>query len=175
MVRPCSQPRRDGRLRVVSHPSLGLPRPAAAGFPDAAARVRAARGDLGVRALEAAIERDPTLRDRLGEEGLRRLLRDTDIFLVRIALAIESGDPQPVRGWTEWVVPVYRRRRVPLDDIATLAEGLRTALGGVLSAEERVPADEAIDESIAVLRWHRRLGGDARDRGRLLNALYKGA
>lgn len=162
----------------MSHPSLGLPRPAESDYPAApaaAARLRAARARLGVRALEVAVERDPTLGERLGETGLRRLLRDTDVYVDRIARAVAAGDTAPVREWVDWVVPVYRRRRVSVDDVATLTEGLRAAVGAVLSPEERVVADAALDQAIEVLRWHRRLGGDARRRNRLLDAIYKGA
>ncbi len=88
-----------------------------AGFPAAAERVRAARDRLGARALEVALERDPTLRERLGETGLRHLLRDTEVFVERIARAVASGDPaagarvgrlgrpglpSPRSRWTTW-------------------------------------------------------------------------
>jgi hypothetical protein len=49
----------------VSHPSLGLPPiDRTAGLPPTAARVHAARERLAARALEIAIDRDPTLRER---------------------------------------------------------------------------------------------------------------
>ncbi len=159
----------------MSHPSLGLPGPdLSAGFPQAAERVRAARERLGVRGLEAALDRDPTMRERLGEDGLRHLLRDTEVMLERIALCVAADDPAALREWADWVGPVYRRRRVPLDDVITLGEGLRVAVASVLSPEERVPADRAIDEAATVFRWHRRLAGDARKRNRILTAIYKG-
>lgn len=145
-----------------------------AGFPAAADRVRASRARLAVRALEAAVDRDPTLRERLGETGLRRLLRDTDGFLERVARAVASGSPAQVGEWAEWVAPVFRRRRVPMDDLISLSEGVRVALAAVLSEEERAPADAALDEGIAVFRWHRGIAGDARKRNRLLAAIYKG-
>ena len=145
-----------------------------AGFPAAADRVRASRARLAVRAMEATVERDPTLRGRLGEDGLRHLLRDTEGFLERVARAVGSGSPAQVREWAEWVAPVFRRRHVPMDDLISLSEGVRVALAAVLSEEERVPADAALDEGIAVFRWHRGIAGDARRRNRLLAALYKG-
>ena len=159
----------------MSHYALGLPGPdMRAGFPDAAERLRAGAGRLGVRALESALQRDPTMRERLGETGLRQLLRDTGIYVDRVARAVASGDPGQVREWADWVTPVYRRRKVPMDDLVTLTEGLRGALPAVLSPAERVPADAALDEAIAVFRWYRRIAGDARKRNRLLAALYKG-
>ena len=166
---------RPGRLRAVSHPALGLPMPdMTAGFPAAADRIRASRARLAVRALEAALERDPTLRARLGETGLQHLLRDADGFLERVARAVGSGNPAQVRDWAEWVAPVFRRRHVPMDDLISLSEGVRLALGAVLSEGERASADAALDEGIAVFRWHRGISGDARKRNRLLAALYKG-
>jgi hypothetical protein len=143
----------------VSHYALGLPGPdMTAGFPDGAARIRAAPR-LGTRALEVALQRDPTMRDRLGQTGLRQLLRDTEVFVERVARAVASADPGQVREWADWVAPVYRRRKVPMDDLVTLSEGMRSALSAVLSPEEQVPAGAA---------------GDARQRNRLLAALYKG-
>ena len=162
----------------MSHPSLGLPHPATTAHdpaPAAADRLRAAKARLGVRALEVALESDPTLRERLGETGLRFLLRDTDVYLDRIALAVATGDPAPVRDWVDWVVPVYRRRRVSTDDVATLTEGLRAALPSVLTPDEMAGAGAALDDAIAVLKWHRRLGGDQHKRNALWNSLYRGA
>ncbi len=145
-----------------------------AGFPDAAARIRAARERLGTRALEAALHRDPTLRERLGETGLRALLRDTEVYVDRVARAVASGDPGQVREWADWVAPVYRRRKVPMDDVVTLSEGLRSALATILAPDEQVSADAALDEAIATFRRYRRLAGDARKRSKILTALYKG-
>jgi hypothetical protein len=159
----------------VSHPALGLPTTdMTAGFPAAADRIRASRGRLAARALEVAVDGDPTLRERHGDTGLRHLLRDLDGYLERVARAVASGSPAQVREWAEWVAPVFRRRRVPMDDVIVLSEGLRVALAAVLSSEERIVADAALDEGIAVFRWHRGLAGDARKRNRYLFALYKG-
>jgi hypothetical protein len=159
----------------VSHYALGLPDPdMRAGFPDAAERIRAARERLGARALEVALQRDPTIRVRLGEDGTRALLRDTEAFIERVARAVASADPGQARGWADWVAPVYRRRKVPMDDLVTLSEGLRSALSAVLSPDERVPADTALDEAIVTFRWYRRIAGDARKRSRILTALYRG-
>ena len=159
----------------MSHYALGLPDPDMhAGFPAAAERVRAAQARLGARALEVALGSDATLRERAGETGLRRLLRDTEIFVERIARALASGDPGQVREWADWVAPVYRRRKVPMDDLVTLCEGLRGALAAVLSPEEQAAADAALDEAIATFRRYRRIAGDARKRNRIMTALYKG-
>ena len=70
--------------------------------------------------------------------------------------------------------PVYRRRAVPMDGLVTLSAGMRSAVAAVLSPDEQVPADAALDEAIDTFRWYRRIAGDARKRNRLLAALYKG-
>lgn len=159
----------------MSHYALGLPGPdMRAGFPAAAERVRAAKARLGARALEVALQRDPTLAGRAGETGLRQLLRDTDVYLERIARALASGDPGQAREWADWVAPVYRRRKVPMDDLVTLSEGLRGALAAILAPDEQAAADAALDEAIATFRRYRRIAGDARKRSRILTALYKG-
>lgn len=164
------------RLASVSHPSLGLPpRDEAAGFPAASARIQSSRSRLGVRALEIAVERDPTLRERHDELAQRAMLRDTEIFIERIALAVSSGDPAVAGEFADQVVPLYRRRRVSMDDLITLSEALRSAIAAILSGPEAESASAAIDAAIAQFRWHRRIAGDARKRNRLLQAIYKGA
>jgi hypothetical protein len=160
----------------VSHPSLGLPpRDQTAGSPAAADRLRALRSRLGARALEIAIERDPTLTARHSEMGLRHLLRDTETFVDRIALAIATGDPSPMSEFADQVVPLYRRRRIPMDDLVQLSEGLRAAMAPYLNGPEADPMHAAIDAGIAAMRWNRRIAGDARKRDRILEAIYKGA
>lgn len=146
----------------------------AAGFPAAAERVRASRSRLAQRAFEAAVRKDPSLAERHDEVDQRRLLRDTESYLERVALSVAGDEPFWTREWAEWVVPVFRRRRVKMDDLVTLSEGIRETLPSVLSPEERRPADEALDAAVEVFRWHRRLGGDRR-RHPLLDAIYKGA
>lgn len=150
------------------------PRDVRAGYPDAAARLRAASSRIAARALEAAIAIDPTLTERYDDIGLRRLLRDAEVYLDRIASSVAGDDPYHARHWAEMAHPVYRRRGMPMDDLVTLGEGLRRALESVLSPEERVPAGVAIDEASLVYHRMRRLGGDARKRNRILAAIYKG-
>ena len=163
------------RLRAVSHPALGLPMTdMTAGFPAAADRIRAARARLAAHALEAAVDGDPTMRERHGETGLRHLLRDLDGYLERVARAVASGDPAQVREWAEWVAPVFRRRHVPMDDLIALSEGVRVALAAVLSGDDLAVANAALDAGIAVFHWDRGIAGDARKRNRYLFALYKG-
>jgi hypothetical protein len=146
-----------------------------AGHPRAAAALRAARARLAARALEIAIDRDPSFSQRYDETGLRRLLNDAQVLLDQVAEAIASNDPHVVGGWAEWLAPIYRRRGVPMDDLVQIAEGIRLAGSATLAPEELASLDAAVDEGVRVFRWHRRLAGDARRRNRILAAIYKGA
>ena len=164
------------RLPGVSHPSLGLPPiDRTAGLPPAAARVNAARERLAARALEIAIDRDPTLRERHDELALRRLLRDTAVLIDRVVDALAVGSPEPARTFADAVPPAYRRRKVPMDDLINLSQSIRDATGSVLSVGDMDPVDAAVEAMIERFRWHRRIAGDARKRNRLLQAIYKGA
>lgn len=159
----------------MSHPTLGLPpRDLRAGFPDAARRLADDRLRYATRALEFVASEDPTLVERYDELGLRRLLNDAAVLADALAVALASADAEHLRHWADTSVAPYRRRRVPMDDLVALAEGLRRAIASTLAADERELADDALDRAIAVWRSARRLGGDARRRNRILAALYKG-
>jgi hypothetical protein len=159
----------------VSHPSLGRPpTDRSAGSPTAARRIQDAAATLAARSLATALDRDPTLRDRNDEAGLRQRLWDVQLLAERVALAVGAGDPAPAREYADWTAPVYRRKRVPLDDLINLCEGLRAALPAVVLPDELPLAEGAIDEAIAQYRWHRRLAGDARKRNAFLQFIYKG-
>ena len=159
----------------MSHPSLGLP-PADQRIvhPDAARRVREGAPRLAARALEVAIQSDPTLRDRNDDDGLRARLYDAQLLAERLSIAVGINEPTPMREYADMVAPVYRRKRVPMDDLINLCEGLRTALPGALGPTELAAAGVALDEAIAVLRWHRGLAGDARKKNAFLQFIYKG-
>lgn len=160
----------------MSHPSLGLPpRSLTAGHPAAAERLRADRARIAARALEVAIAADPTLRERHDELALRNLLRDAEVFVDRLALCVAGNEVHWLRSFAEQATVVLRRRSVPLDDAARICDALRVGARALLDDEEMVPADAALDATLEVLGWHRRLAGDARRRNRLLQALYKGA
>jgi hypothetical protein len=159
----------------VSHPSLGLPPPdPTAGFPAAAERIRTNQERLAARALRLAMDADPTIESRHDEASRRQLLRDAELLAERVALCVQIGQPGPAREYGEWTAPLYRRRLVPMDDLIGLCEGLRAALPAVLAPGETGAAGAALDEMIAVYRWHRRLAGDARKRNALLQLIYKG-
>ena len=159
----------------MSHPSLGLPpSDETAGLPGAAARIREGRERLGARALEVALDRDPKIKARSDETRLRHLLRDAELLAERVALSVATAEPGLTREYANMTVAVYRRGRIPLDDLIALCEGLRAALPIVLAPDEMGTADAALDEAVQVYRWHRRIAGDARPRNRLLQAIYKG-
>jgi hypothetical protein len=160
----------------MTHPSLGAPPPSrTAGFPDAADRIRVHQDRLAGQALRVAMNADRTLAERYDETGLRQLLRDTALLLERVGICVEEGDVQPAHDYAEWTAPTYRRRRVPMDDLITLCEGIRSVLPSILAPGELPAASEALDAAIATYKWHRRLAGDARKRNPLLQWLYKGA
>jgi hypothetical protein len=159
----------------VSHPSLGLPpRSLQAGFPDAAARLKVQRAALAARSLEVAIDADPTFRVRFDDVALRNLLKDAEVHVDRLALCVAGNDSHWLKEFADQAAPVFRRREVPMDDVCRILEGLRTAARGVLSEEEMVPAEAALDEAIRVYRWYRRLSGDARKKNPIVEKLYRG-
>jgi hypothetical protein len=160
----------------VSHPSLGLPPiDRTSPLPAVAARVHAGREALAARALEIALDRDPTMRDRHDELAVRKLLRDTVAIVDRIVESIAARDVEPARVFAEATPPAYRRRKVPMNDLITLSEAVRSAIGAALPAAEMGIVNASIDAMIERFKWHGRIAGDARKRSRILNAIYKGA
>lgn len=160
----------------MSHYSLGLPpTDQISALPPSAARVDAVRERLAGRALEIALDRDPTLRDRHDELAMRRLLRDTSALIDRVVASIVAGDPEPARSFAEATPPAYRRRRVPMNDLITICRSIRDAIGAVLPVGDMAQVDTALDAMIDRFRWHGRIAGDGRKKNRLLQAIYKGA
>ena len=160
----------------MSHPSLGLPpTDRISDLPPAAARVAAARERLAGRALEIAIDRDPTIRERHDEHAVRRLLRDTAVLIDRIVDALADGDPGPARAFADATPPAYRRRKVPMNDLIMISRSIRDAIGSVLPLADMGPVDEAVEAMVERFAWHGRIAGDGRKKSRLLQAIYKGA
>ncbi len=151
------------------------PRDLFAGDPAAAALLRRGGPRLRTRALEAALDLDPTMRDRHDELTRKALLSDLDAFVDQLIVAIASGHPRAMATFADLVAVRYRKRRIAMDDVVTLCEGLRRAAASVLDASALPALDAAIDEGITVFRWHRRLAGDARKRNPILAFIYKGA
>jgi hypothetical protein len=159
----------------VTHPSLGLPpRDTTTAWADIARRIRETAPELAARALAVAIDRDPTLRTRYDEIGLRERLLDAQVLAERIAYSVSVDDPSAAGEYADWTAPVYRRKRVPLDDLINLCEGLRAAIAGAMAPPVADEADRSIDAAIAQYKWHRRIAGDGRKRNAFLQFIYKG-
>ena len=146
-----------------------------AGDTAAAAALRRGGPRLRVRAFEAALDLDPTLKDRHSELVRQGLLADLEAFHDRLVLAVSSGDPRAMATFADLVAVRYRKRKISMDDLVTLCEGLRRAGAAVVEPEANEALNAAIDAAITVFRWHRRLAGDARKRNGLLAFIYKGA
>ena len=160
----------------MSHPSLGLPpRDLNAGHPADAAAIRAAAPRLATRALERALDADPTFRERYSDVALRELLSDTEALAERLALAVASDDAAVMGAFAEMLAPRYRKRSVPLDDIVALCEGLRSGAATVVAPAAVTVVDAAVAGAVKALRWHRRLAGDGRKKNPVIQFIYKGA
>lgn len=146
-----------------------------AGDRAAAAALRRGGLRLRTRALAAALDIDPTLQDRHDELVRQSLLADLEAFLDKLVTAVSSADPHVMGTFADLVAVRYRKRKIAMDDIVTLCEGLRRAAVAVVEPDAEPVIDAAIDEAIKVFRWHRRLAGDARKRNPILAFIYKGA
>ncbi len=69
---------------------------------------------------------------------------------------------------------MFRRRKVAVDDVIGILEGLRAGARGVLTEEEMVPASRALDDAVAVYRRFRHIRGDAREWNPVTSKIYKG-
>ena len=142
--------------------------------PDAATRIRSQRSSLAADGLRAAIARDPGLRTRYDETQLRLLLRDCDRHLLQLASALEHGDVDPMTTYVSMIVPLYRRRRMPLEDLATLLLGIRDAVVAVLTPAEGEAAAAITEIALSTLERPRHLAGD-RPGNPIVRFLWKGA
>jgi len=113
--------------------------------------------------------------ERHDELTRKALLSDLEAFVDQLVVAIASGHPHGMATFADLVAVRYRKRRIPMDDVVTMCEGLRRAAGSVLDARTLPALDAAIDEGITVFRWYGRLAGDARKRNPILAFIYKGA
>jgi len=157
-----------------NHPNLGkAPPDMLAGFPLAAEEMHRDKVLIAARALEVAMDWDPTIAKRYDERARRSLLRDAELLTERLAMCISSDDPRWLAEYAEWIAPIYRRRGVPLADLAALAEGIRVATTR-LGPGEADARDRALDAAITVFRKNGRLAGDRHKRNALLRWLYRG-
>jgi hypothetical protein len=145
----------------MPHPTLGYPAPdATAGFPDAARRLRAQRARLARLAFENTLRLAPHFRERYDDIGLRLFLRDFERHVEQLARAMETGADSFVVNYAEWLVPVYRRRRVPMKDFTFMVDGLRHAAATVLTPDETQFAEGLFERWAQMLKHHGRLPGD---------------
>jgi hypothetical protein len=143
-------------------------------LPEAAAHLRAERVRLGPEALAAAIRRDPSLRVRYTVPQLQTFLRDTDAHVLQLAAALDAGSVGPLAEYVRTIIPLYRRRHVPLEDLATLLLGTLDATRVVLPPAAGDAAAIAIEAALARLERPRHLPGD-RPRNPILQFFWKGA
>ena len=146
-----------------------------AGDPASAAALKRGGARLRARAFEAALDLDPTLKERHDDLVRQALLADLEAFVDRLATAVGSGDAHAMATFADLVSVRYRKRKIAMDDLITLCNGLRRAAGAVVEPGAMPAIDAGLDESIAVFKWHRRLAGDARKRNPFLAFIYKGA
>jgi hypothetical protein len=146
-----------------------------AGHATAAATLRADRERIAGRVLEAFVADDPTARERYDELAMRRLLRDIGTTLDQVSGVLATGDSTAFLSWCEALVPVYRRRGVPMDDLARLAGLLSKAAASVLPLEAASAAATVLEAAGRGFNANRRLGGDAKKRNPVVAFIYKGA
>jgi hypothetical protein len=159
----------------MPHPSLGLPpRDRTAGQPEAAARLRTSRSRLARIALEATVRNAPRFSQTYDELAMRRFLRDYDRHIEQLARGLETADSYFTAQYGEWLVPVYRRRQVPMKDVIALVGGLREAAATVLTPAEGEAAEPLFAAWIASLKHHQRLPGDHQG-NKVVRFFWKGA
>ena len=159
----------------MPHPSLGLPPDdVSAGLPEAAARLRTNSQRLARIALQAAIQLAPGLDERYDETMLRLFLRDYERHIEQLARALETGSDYYVVQYGEWLVPIYRRRHVPMLDFLALLGGLRDAVATVLTPDENEASVALFERWGARLKHHGRLPGDHKGNP-IIRFFWKGA
>jgi hypothetical protein len=160
---------------AFDHPNLGLaPSNMTAGYPEAAERLRRESAPIAVRALESAIEQDPTIRTRYDDTGLRHLLRDAELLIERLAMCLSSDDQSWLVQYAEWIAPIYRRRGVSLLDVCAIGDGIRQAAVTDLSPDERAAVERSLDVALSVLKRNSRIAGDRHKRNALWKWMYRG-
>ncbi len=140
--------------------------------PAAADALRRDESRLVPRALESALARDPSLRDRYDDRTLAVFLRDEREHLAELVRSLDTGEDRWLVSYVMQLVPVMRRRHVPMRDFATLLLGLRDAAIAVLAPEDADRVTRVTERAIAELDRPRHLPGERR-RGRLASILWK--
>ncbi len=143
-------------------------------MPAAALKLRAGRERLARLALEATLRLAPTFEARYDTQALRLFLRDYDRHIEQLARALETGNEIFMTNYGEWLVPVYRRRRVPMKDFTALLLGLEEVVATVLMPEEHEQARAYIARCAERLKHHSRLPGDHKGNP-IVRFFWKGA
>ncbi len=138
-----------------------------------AARLRDA-SRLASTALEAAYRIDETLPQRYDERMQRKFLRDYEQYIEQLARAVETGEDRFVVVWGESIVPIYRRRKVRMNDVVTLIRGLEEAAVALGPAADAAVIREPVGAWVDRLRHHRRLPGDHKGNA-AVRFIWKGA
>jgi hypothetical protein len=112
--------------------------------------------------------------DRYDDDQMRLFLRDLDRHVEQLAKAIETGNDYFVTSYGEWLVPVYRRRKVPMADVMAIIAGLQSAASTVLSPDERKVSDDLFARWADRLKHHQRLPGDHKGNS-VIRFFWKGA
>ena len=159
----------------MHHPALGLPPDdPTAGLPDAAAKLRANHERLARVALQETIRLAPGFDERHDEQALRMMLRDYDRHIEQLARALETGNDSYVVNYGEWLVPIYRRRHIPMLDFMAMLAGLRDACASVLTPDENEAALALFARWDKRLKAHGRLPGDHNGNS-VIRFFWKGA
>jgi len=159
----------------MPHPTLGYPPPdVSAGQPAAATRLRAHRGRVARLALEATVRDTEDFAERYDDNMLRLFLRDMETHVEQLAKALETGRDYYVVNYGEWLVPIYRRRHVPMRDFMAMLAGLQDAAGTVLTPDEKTIAAELFERWEGNLKHHQRLPGDHKGNA-VIRFFWKGA
>jgi hypothetical protein len=163
------------RTPAHRHPNLGLsPIGMSSGFASAAQKVRGDATGIASRALEAAVQADPTIKTRYDVVGLRRLLRDGELLVERLAMCLGSRNDRWLSEYADWIVPIYRRRGVPLADLGAICTGIAATVESLLEADESAAATRSLEAAGAIFKRHARLGGDRHKRNALWKWMYRG-
>jgi hypothetical protein len=159
----------------MHHPSLGLPPDdVTAGLPSAAKQLRDNRKRLANVALQETIRLAPGFDERYDQTQLRLILRDFDRHIEQLARALETDEDAYVVSYGEWLVPIYRRRKIPMADFMAMLAGLRAACAAVLSPDENEAAQALFERWNKRLKFHQRLPGDHKGNS-IIRFFWKGA
>ncbi len=125
-------------------------------------------------ALQTTVRDAVGFNERYDEDALRLFLRDLERHTEQLAKALETGQDHYVTSYGEWLVPVYRRRGVPMVDFMALLAGLKSAAATVMSPAEKKTSDELFDQWSERLKHHGRLAGDHKGNS-IIRFFWKGA